>query len=230
MYNFYFLSIRNGREKKKKTMNFFFKNAMMCVKFHGLHVGRILPPPPLPPPCPVTITEAAVLEAEYCKFIIQTPIKDCDLRWGREVGRKGDRYENPIKAALNVATDDDDDDRDGAETLSLSFSPSFLLLQHVCRKNCKLTALLTQLEQKIQRKRVNKINTKSSSDSRWTPALPCLVCLVDVDFSRLQFCCAFHLKRLELIFEWPTRQAGQPKRGNSRVTWNVFGILHLSRR
>lgn len=30
-------------------------------------------------------------------------------------------------------------------------------------ENCKLTALLTQLEQKIQRKRVNKINTKSSN-------------------------------------------------------------------
>lgn len=101
-------------------------------------------------------------------------------------------------------------------------------LSHVCRKNCKLTALLTQLEQKIQRKRVNKINTKSSSDSTqldfeidlprldWDsclgwPALPCRF------FPPSVLCCAFHLKRLELIFEWPTRQAGQPKRATTEA-------------
>lgn len=84
----------------------------MCVKFHGLHVEMAAPPCLS---CPGTITAAAVPEAEYCKFIIQTPIKDCGLRWGR-AGQ--DRYENPIKAALNAATDDDGD----GDWLSLAFS------------------------------------------------------------------------------------------------------------
>lgn len=102
-------------------------------------------------------------------------------------------------------------------------------LSHVCRKNCKLTVLLTQLEQKIQRKRVNKINTKSSSDStstrlRLTPTrlgrglLPWLACSALSIFPAFSsVCCAFHLKRLELIFEWPTRQAGQPKRATTEA-------------
>lgn len=126
---------------------------MMCVKFHGLH-DEMAAPPCLS--CPGTITAAAVPEAEYCKFIIQTPIKDCGLRWGR-AGQ--DRYENPIKAALK---------RSNRWLWGWGLTLSRLLLQHVCRENCKLTALLTQLEQKIQRKRVNKINTKSSSDSTRT--------------------------------------------------------------
>lgn len=97
-------------------------------------------------------------------------------------------------------------------------------LSHVCRENCKLTALLTQLEQKIQRKRVNKINTKSSSDSKLTPTrlgrglLPWLACSALSIFPAFSsVCCAFHLKRLELIFEWPTRQAGQPKRATTEA-------------
>lgn len=102
-------------------------------------------------------------------------------------------------------------------------------LSHVCRENCKLTALLTQLEQKIQRKRVNKINTKSSSDStrlrlRLTPTrlgrglLPWLACSALSIFPAFSsVCCAFHLKRLELIFEWLTRQAGQPKRATTEA-------------
>lgn len=94
-----------GKFLKSKT------NAMMCVKFHALHVGSALscvPATTTTATTMITITAAAVRRG-----ILQVHYTNTNQRlWLRLRGRQGDRYENPIKAALNVATDDDDDDGD----------------------------------------------------------------------------------------------------------------------
>lgn len=208
---------------------------MMCVKFHALHVGSALScvPATTTATTMITITAAAVRRG-----ILQVHYTNTNQRlWLTLRGRQGDRYENPIKAALNVATDDDDDDGDSpSHSLPVSLPLSYVqekLQAHrtshsIRTENSKETCKQNKYEIK---QRLNSTSTSTYPDSTWTwtPALAGLLCLVD--FSRLRFSVLrFPSKKAWVDFRVANTPGWPTKAGNNRGTWNVFGILHLSRR
>lgn len=103
-----------------------------------------------------------------------------------QAGTEGDRYENPIKAALNVATDDDDDDGDSpSHSLPVSLPLSCVqgkLQAHrtshsIRTENSKETCKQNKYEIK-QRLYFDSTSTYPDSTWTWTPALswPALPC------------------------------------------------------